>query len=338
MEKLPSFIHVFPKEIWKEVYGCQYRFLGRSGLGFTTRPKMYSVILTNDTSLILQKAEKKLAWGWDKNYKDNLEPSVDYFQFAIQIEDEGAQFFKFEKHTDIHSVSLLKFCGPLCNPLVSLNQVVSCNRRQDLNCITRVIEERVSDTTINMSKYIIEIDSQNMIRHATSDSYFNGDLIKQHLKISSNFSTYLVQDLLANQLFKGLPVLDECKGKHPQGLIYITIFFVPVVETDTDPVDSRSFVSLLNAEGFTFLTCDGMKSETDFTGYLEPFDTNIWLLTLCSLRLVSFTMSIKLYNAGKMNFLDYFLNTLCMNLSYLTGVSNISLDSMLRDVSGFRFV
>jgi hypothetical protein len=332
-KKLPSFIHTFPMEPMEEVYSCQYQFLTNSGLGFTTRPRIYSVILTNKISLIHQGAPKGYPWAFF--VKQLFESTVDYFDFAVQLDLVDAECLKFVQYTDVHSVSLLKFCGMFCTPKtkVSLHLVESCNPSKGISCLERALET-VSDEKLNLSKFAIEIDSLNTINHKTSDTCFPGELIKQSFKISSNFSNYFVQDLLANQLFKGFPVLDQCKSKESEGLIYIKISFAPVYETDTGSptsFDSGSFISLLNAESFTFLTCDGMKSEIGFTGYLEPFDANTWLLTLLSLLVYSFIMSIKLYNVGNIKFLDCFLSPICMNFSYLTGVSNIHLDSLLRD-------
>jgi hypothetical protein len=59
---LPSFIYTFPMESLEEVYGCQFEFLLNSGLGIKTRPRIYSVILTNNTSHIHQKPPKQNSW------------------------------------------------------------------------------------------------------------------------------------------------------------------------------------------------------------------------------------------------------------------------------------
>jgi hypothetical protein len=68
----PSFIHIYPDDPSIEVYGCQYIFLLKSGLGFRTRPKINSVIITLESSTIHQ--NKQLQQGEQQRcYSHNFE-------------------------------------------------------------------------------------------------------------------------------------------------------------------------------------------------------------------------------------------------------------------------
>jgi hypothetical protein len=116
--RFPSFVHLFPNHTNEEVYEYQFRFLHNSGLGLINRPRITSLIITLEHSVVHQKKDAdSFLTSANKDYISyHREGSVDYYDFALYFKRKGTQIFQ------ISSVSVLKFC-PSCFPVFKVSWI-----------------------------------------------------------------------------------------------------------------------------------------------------------------------------------------------------------------------
>jgi hypothetical protein len=334
--RFPSFIHIFPNDTNKEVYGCQYRFLHNSGLSLKFHPKIISVIITQEHSAVHERSDMDPS----RSFKNNplVETLVDYYDFALYFKPKDTKSFNF-KLLEISSASILKFCtDPFFAPKVSLVHFESCKKSpfngQNINssnignCITNTLQI-VSETNLNLSRFGIELTAHDFRGHPTYGGCLSHRISKNDIKFSNNFRDISVQNILLEELVIGLPVSFNCVQKEKRDLIILRLRFSP--EGSTPMIkdwDIQVPSSLLNHEEFNFITCDGVRQKNDFMGYLEPFDAQTWLGIITSLLIYTSAIAMLVSRSPNTSFMNSYLSSLFMNLSYLTGVANVPLKVM----------
>jgi hypothetical protein len=321
--RFPSFIHLFPHHTNEEVYQCQFRFLHNSGLGFLTRPRITSLIITLEHLTVHQKNDADSFWT--SAYKRRVEVLVDYYGFVLYLKREGTQIFQMS------SVSVLKLCTG-CFPAFKVSWVhfESCKKpptktgNMQFNCIASTLQA-VSETNLNFSRFGIELESYDIegrqtIRNCVSQTTLKNDI---PLPFSNNFKNISVQNILLGELVRGLPVLHHCVWKERRDLIVINLRFSTQSNQHVVWHDFQASSSLQNQEAFNFLSCDGVRQKVDLMGYLEPLDAKIWLGTIISLLTYSTAVAILVSQSSNTSFIDSCLSSFLMNLSYLAGVANV---------------
>jgi hypothetical protein len=330
LTRFPSFVHIFPNDTNEEVYNFQYQFLVRSGLGFTTRPKITSVTITHEHSIVHR---RDLSWRLsNKQYVDKL---VERYDFALYFKPVDKKSFDFELF-EISSVSMLKFCTG-CSSKVSLVHFESCRmsplneENMQFNCIANTLQI-VSDTNLNLSRFGIEVEAHDFIEgrqiywSCLSRTIFKNDVT---LPFSVNFENVPVQNVLLEELLSGLPVPITCGREEKRDLIVVNMRFIK--QSNTEGIqgavyyDVQASSSLQNQRAFNFLTCDGVRKKISFLGYLEPFDAHMWLGTIISLLIYSILMAILVSHSPKISFINSCFRLFLMNFSFLTGVANAPL-------------
>jgi hypothetical protein len=328
--RFPSFIHIFPNRTNEEVYNFQYQFLLSSGLGLTTRPKITSVIITLEHSTVHQKFDgRDLFWRLlNKQYLDTL---VENYDFALYVKPEDTKSLKF-KLFEISSVSVLKFCTRCsATSKVSLVHFESCEKsplnihNNNFNCIENLLQI-VSELDLNLTRFGVELEVYDSEGRQTYGSCKSQTILKNDITSpsSNNPKNTSVQNILLEELVRGLPVLHNCVRKDERDLIIMNLRFYPQSNTQRNMYfDFQTSSSLENQEAFNFLTCDGVRQNVDFMGYLEPFDAHTWFATITSLLINSSAIAILVSRSPNTSLVDSCLSSFLMNLSYLTGVANI---------------
>jgi hypothetical protein len=329
--RFPSFIHIFPEQTNEEVYDCQFRFLLSSGLGLITRPKITSVIITLENSTVHQINGTHLFRKLGN--KNLVELSVDYYDFALYLKCTDTKSFSCNLF-EISSVSVLKFCTDcFVASKVSLVHFEICkksplNAQQiDFNCINKT-SQIVSETSLNLSRFGIELEAYDLEGHQTYESCISQTILKNDiiLPFSNHLKDGPVQNVLLEEHVRGLPVLNNCVMKEQRDLMIVNLVFSPQDNTRNDMYyEFQARSSLQNQEAFNFLTCDGVNNEVGFMGYLAPFDAQTWSATISSLLLYSSLMVILASHSTNTSFIDSCLSSALMNLSFLTGVANAPL-------------
>jgi hypothetical protein len=338
--RFPSFIHIFPNNPDQEVYHCQYQFLLNSGLGLRTRPKINSVIITHENSTIHQKNEAEMFWNL--NYKKVVESMVDYYDFALhfKLQSSSRKSMHYKPYLIMTSVSILKFCE-VCSPTskVSLLHFQSCKmsalmevRNVSFNCISSMLQT-VSGTNLNLSRFGIELEAADIQGSKTYGNCLRRRAaFKKDFTFTDNFRNAPVQNLILQELFRGLPVIYDCMRKENKDhLIVIDVKFAQASGKMKLPYDYQIPSYFQNHEAFNFLTCDGVKTQIDFIGYLEPFDAQTWLGTIISLVSYSCTIAILIYQTDNPSFLDSCFLSFLMNFSFLAGVPHTPLKLVINN-------
>jgi hypothetical protein len=329
--KFPSFLHLFPVDTNNEVYNCQAQFLIYSRLGLTTRPKTISVIITVKNSRTHKKSGGNLLRRFGN--KKIVELSVDYYDFALYFKPKDIQPLKF-KLFEISSVSVLKFClGCSAAPKVSWVHFESCKNSTlktqiiNLNCIDKILQI-VSEPGLNLSRFGIEPKAHDFEGRQTYGSCESQKIFENDIKMpfSNNFTNVFVQNILLQELVRGLATISNCVWKAKRDLIVVSLLFSPIGNTQRYVYfDFQASSSLRNQRAFNFLTCDGVRKKIDFMGYLDPFDAQTWLGTIVSLLICSCLMSILVSRSQNTSFMDSYSRSFFMNFSFLTGVANAPL-------------
>jgi hypothetical protein len=337
--RFPSFIHIFPNNTNEEVYNLQYKFFRNSGLGLMTRPKINSVIITLEHSTVHHKndADRLLVL----RYKELVEKLVDYYDFALHFKLEDTKPLDFELF-EISSVSVWKFCTDCSAAFeVSLFHFESCeksplNIQNNFDCVDNILQI-VSDSKpgLNLSRFGIEFKAYDLDFTQTYGNCLSQSIFKNYIAspFSNNFKNVSVQNLLLEELVRGLPASFNCVWEENRNLIVINLRFFPLrIDEENhwrNKYDFQASSSLQNQGAFNFLTCDGVRKKTDFVGYLEPFDTKIWFATISSLLLCSSLMAILVTRSPNTSFIDSCFRSFFMNFSFLTGVANAPLKLMV---------
>jgi hypothetical protein len=334
--RLPSFIHIHPDDPSIEVYGCQYIFLLKSGLGFRTRPKINSVIITLENSTIHQNNAAKL-------YRNLhllmfVESVVDYYEFALHLKPTKTKSLSFEPFM-ISSVSGLKFCfGLFVSSKISLLHFESCEKSplnvqyNNINCMYKLLRI-VSEKNLNLSRFGIElevrdIESGGLYGNCLTPKKFKNDFT---LSFLSNYKNVHIQNVLLQELFRGLPVLNNCYKEDTKEVVVINVKFSLQSTYSNVRYDFQASGSFQTQEAFNFLTCDGVRKKTDFMAYVEPFDVRTWFGTIISLVFYSIGMATLIYRTQSTSFIDIFVRSLLMNFSFLTGIANTSIKFLINN-------
>jgi hypothetical protein len=181
--RFPSFIHIFSNDTNKEVYECQIQFLMNSGLGLTTRPKIYSLVITLEHLTIHHKNERDLMWN-----KQRVESHVDYYDFALYLKLKDTQYFKFQLF-EISSVSVLKFCsGCSAASKVSLVHFETCEssplNKQNLGFnSTHKIIQIISEPGLNLSRFGIEFEVRDFEGLQTYENCLSQTIFKNDITL-----------------------------------------------------------------------------------------------------------------------------------------------------------
>jgi hypothetical protein len=331
--RLPSFIHIYPDEPSK-VHRCQYIFLLKSGLGFRTRPKINSVIITLENSTIRQNNDAQL-------YRSLhlfmfVESVVDYYEFALHLKPTETKSLSFEPYT-VSSVSVLKFCfGLFVSSKISLLHFESCEKSplnvqyNDINCMNKLLQF-VSEKKLNLSRFGIELEIGNIETRGPYGNCLTPKKFKNDLTLSflSNYENVSIQTVLFQELFRGLPVLNNCYKKDTKEFVVINVKFSPQGTYSNVRYDFQASGTFQTQEAFHFLTCDGVRKKTDFMAYVEPFDAKTWLGTIISLAFYSIGMAALIFRTQSTSFMDICVRSLLMNFSFLTGIANTSIKLLI---------
>jgi hypothetical protein len=321
--RLPSFIHIFPSEPNIEVYGCQWQFLDNSGLSLRTRPKINSVIITLENSTIHLKNDANRYWNLIM--KDLVETIVDFYDFALHLKHTDTKSLSFETFV-ISSVSVLKFCrGYFMSSEISLFHSESCekspiNAKNNFNCINKILQV-VSETHLNLSRFSIEletsdIDSREHYGNCLTPKMFKND---STLSLESDFKNVPIQNVLFQELFRGVPILYNCLQEKSEEIIILNVRFSPQTNRQREvKYEFQASGSFQTQEAFNFLTCDGVKKKIDFMAYVQPLDAKTWLGTIISLAFYSSVIATLVFRTQNASFIDTFVRSLLMNFSFLT--------------------
>jgi hypothetical protein len=293
-----------------------------SGLGLTTRPKITSVIITLEHLTVHQINDKDLFWRLAN--KQLVESYVDYDDFSLFLKPKDTKFLKC-KLFEVASVSVMKFCtGCSAASKVSLAHFESCEKsplviqNMNSNCIDNIFRI-ASEPGLNLSRIGIEFeayDFEGVQTHGNCLSRANFK-INPTLSLSNNFRNISVQNILLDELVRGLPALVNCISKNKRNFVVVNLRFFP--QSNIRGVhwewqyDIQASSSLQNQEAFNFLTCDGVTQKTDFMGYLEPFDAQMWLGTIISLLIYSCLMAILVFRLPNTSFIDSCVSAFLMN-------------------------
>jgi hypothetical protein len=349
--RLPSFIHMLPNNLSTQVYSCQYLFLLKSGLGFKTRPRINSVIITLKNSTIHQKNDAELYMNLNmKEFAESVlrrniqmlmlvETIVDHYDFALHLKPTNTKLFSFEPFM-ISSVSVLKLCfGGIVFSKISLFRFERCEKSPlnvqsiNYNCINTLLQI-LSETNLNLSKFGIELETRDtesgeLYGNCLTPKMFKNDF---ELSFSSNYKNIFIQNVLLQELFRGLPVLNNCNKDSNKDFIVINVRFSPQSNTYVYVrYEFQAYGSFQTQEAFNFLTCDGVRKKTDFMAYVEPFDARTWCGTVISLACYSIGIAILIYRTQNTSFIDVCVSSLVMNFSFLTGISNTSVKLLINN-------
>jgi hypothetical protein len=349
--RLPSFIHILPNNLSTQVYSCQYLFLLKSGLGFKTRPRINSVIITLENSTIHQKDDAELYRNLHmKEFSQSVlqrsiqmlmlvETIVDYYDFALHLKPASTKLLSFEPIM-ISSASVLKLCfGGTVFSKISLFRFERCEKSplnlQDVNynCVNTLLQI-VSETNLNLSRFGIELETRDtesgeLYGNCLTPKTFKDDF---ELSFSSNYKNIYIQNVLLQELFRGLPVLNNCNKESYKYFIVINVRFSPQSNTYVYVrYEFQASGSFQTQEAFNFLTCDGVRKKTDFMAYVEPFDASTWCGTAISLACYSIGIAILIFRTQNTSFVDVCVSSLVMNFSFLTGISNTSVKLLINN-------
>jgi hypothetical protein len=326
--RLPSFIHIYPDDPITEVYGCQYTFLLKSGLGFRTRPKINSVIITLENSTIHQNNDEQMYRNL--NMLTWVESLVDYYEFAIHLKPTKTKSLSFEPYI-VSSVSVLKFSfSQFLSSKISLLHFESCEKSpfnlqyNNFNCINKLLQF-VSESSLNLSRFGIELEACDIQSREYYGNCLTPKMFKDDsaLSFSSNYKDTFIQNVLLQELFRGLPVLSNCNKESNKDFIVIILRFSPQSNTYMNVrYEFQAPGSFQTQEAINFLTCDGVRKKTDFMAYVEPFDARTWFGTVISLACYSIGMAILIYRTKNTSFCDICVHSLLTNFSFLTGIAN----------------
>jgi hypothetical protein len=329
--RLPSFIHIYPDDPSIEVYGCQYIYLLKSGLGFRTRPKINSVIITLENSTIHQNNDAQMYRNL--NMLTWVESVVDYYEFALHLKPSKTKSLSFESYM-ISSVSVLKVSfSQFLSSEISLLHFESCEKSplnvqcNNLNCINKLLQF-VSETSLNLSRFGIEMEARGIRSRESYGNCLTPETFKNDLTLSflSNLTNILIQNVLLQELFRGLPVLSNCNKESNKDVILINARFSQQSDTNMNVrYEFEAYGSFQTQEAINFLTCDGVRKKADFMAYLEPFDARTWFGTVISLGFFSSGIAILIYRTQNTSLIDICVRSFLMNFSFLTGIANTSM-------------
>jgi hypothetical protein len=237
----------------------------------------------------------------------------------------------------------LKFCTDCSAGFeISLFHFESCEKSPlniqniNFNCVSNILLF-LSDSgpSLNFSRFVIEfktydLDFTQTYRNCLSQSIFKNNIAPPFF---NNFTNVSVQNVILEELVRGLPASFNCNWKENRKLMVINLRFFPLrIDGETywrNKYDFQASSSLQNHGAFNFLPCDGVRKKTDFVGYLEPFDAKIWFGTISSLLFYSSLMAILVSRSPNTSFIDSCFRSFFMNFSFLTGVANAPLKLMV---------
>jgi hypothetical protein len=334
--RLPSIINIFPDDPSKDVYGCQYIFLLKSGLGFRTRPKINSVIITLENSTIHQNHDAQLYRNL--NTLMFVESLVDYYEFALHLKPTKTKSLSSQPYV-VSSVSVLKFCfGIFVSSKISFLHFERCDKSKlnvqynNFNCVNKLLQF-VSETNLNLSRFGIELEARDIETHGLYGNCLTPKMFKNDLTLtfSSNYKNIFIQNVLLQELFRGLPVLNNCNKESNKNVIVINVRFSPQNTYRNVRYEFQVSGSFQTQEAFNFLTCDNVKKKSDFMAYLEPFDARTWFGTIISLAIYSSGMATLIYRKQKISLIDICVRSLLTNFSLLTGIANTSVKLLTKN-------
>jgi hypothetical protein len=236
----------------------------------------------------------------------------------------------------------LKFCTD-CSAasLLSLVHFESCENSPlniqniNFNCVSNILRI-VSDSkpSLNSSRIGIEFKAYDVDFGQAYGNCISQTILKDYIAspFYNNFKNVSVQNLIFEELVKGLPASFNCVWKEKRDLIVINLIFFPLINADgthwRNKYDFQASSSLQNLQ-FNFLTCDGVRQKVDFMGYLEPFDAKIWFGTIISFMICWSSIAILVSRSRNTSFIDCCISAFFMNFSFLTGVTNVPLKLMV---------
>jgi hypothetical protein len=279
--RFPSFIHIFPHNTNEEVYDLQYKFLRNSGLGLMTRPKINSVIITLEHSTVHHKNDADTFRVLRK--KELVEKLVDYYDFALHFKLEDTKSLDFELF-EISSVSVWKFCTDCSAAFeVSLFHFESCeksplNIQNNFDCVSNILQiASDSEPGLNLSRFGIEFKAYDLDFTQTYGNCLSQSIFKNYIALpfSNNFKNVSVQNVLLEELIRGLPASFNCAWKDNRNLIVINLRFFPLrIDEENhwrNKYDFQASSSLQNHGAFNFLTITNQPAEHKSTGACDQF-------------------------------------------------------------------
>jgi hypothetical protein len=335
--RFPSFIHIFPSQPTIEVYDYEWKFLRNLGLCLKTRPKINSVIITLQNSTIHQKKEAKPRWNLQM--KNNVEARVDYYEFALYLKPTDTKSLSFQTFV-ISSVSVLKLCrGCFVSSKISFFHFENCENSPlnaediNFNCINKILQV-VSETNLNLSRFSMELETSNIESHEHYGKCITPKIFKNDSKLSfsSNFDNVFIQNVLLQELFRGLRILFNCYQEKTGDVIVINVRFTPQRNKERHvQYEFQAPASFQTQEAYRFNTCDGVRKKIDFMAYLKPFDAKTWFGTIISLAIYSSVIAILVYRKQNSSIFETCVRSLLINFSFLTGVANTSVKLLINN-------
>jgi hypothetical protein len=147
------------------------------------------------------------------------------------------------------------------------------NAKDKFNCINETLQV-VSETNQNLSRFSIVLETCDIDSREHYGNCLTPDMFKHDSTVSllGNFKNTFIQNLLLQELFRGLPISYNCLRERNEESIVINVRFFPQSNRQMQvQYEFQASGSFQTHDAFNFLTCDGVRKKMDFMAYLVTF-------------------------------------------------------------------